>query len=323
MQIRAQRLVSGKRTLEPVPSEEVSANWDNLPVPHWIDILADGSDDLRQCLAPLNLHPLIIEDCLEPARGATFTMIENALVFSFPTRETWEDPHSVALGVLVTHHLVVTVHKEPIPTLDGLMQSAGKTVQRLIGEDTASILYHVLDALIDNISFQGLRARREVEAIMHDMDEDPESVSSRRLQALRSKVMQLMYVLEDEMFGITGLQTAETQTLSISRHRAYFRDLGSHLDYSIRLLSRLEKRLIEVNQFIHLRYQEKTNTRLQALTVMTMLFSPSVLIAGIYGMNFQHMPELGWIFGYPMAIALMILVTSGLFLFFWSRGWFE
>lgn len=323
MQIRAQRLVSGNRTVEPVPAEEIPENWEDLPVPHWIDILADGSDDLRDCLAPLKLHPLILEDCLEPARGATFTIIENALVFSFPTREAWEDPHSVALGVLITHHLVVTVHKEPIPTLDRLLQAAGKTAQRLIGEDTASVLYHVLDALIDNLSFQGLRARSEVEDIMRELDESPDAVTPARLQRLRTKVMQLMYICEDELFGVTGLQTSETQALSIEKHRAYYRDLAAHLDYSIRLIGRLEKRLIEFNQYIHLRYQEKTNSRLQALTIMTMLFTPSVLIAGIYGMNFIHMPELSWVFGYPMAIGLMITVTSGLFLFFWARGWFE
>jgi magnesium transporter len=60
---------------------------------------------------------------------------------------------------------------------------------------------------------------------------------------------------------------------------------------------------------------------MKTLTIVSTIFIPLSFIAGVYGMNFEHMPELGWVWGYPAALALMAVVAGGLLYSFWRRGW--
>ncbi|MDE1715782.1 CorA family divalent cation transporter, partial [Chromobacterium amazonense] len=65
----------------------------------------------------------------------------------------------------------------------------------------------------------------------------------------------------------------------------------------------------------------RLNLQMRKLTVLTMIFMPLTLIAGIYGMNFEHMPELKWHYGYHAVLGAMALLTSGLAWAFWKRKW--
>ena len=69
--------------------------------------------------------------------------------------------------------------------------------------------------------------------------------------------------------------------------------------------------------------QDKTNRRLGVLTVLSAIFLPMTLLAGIYGMNFEVMPELRYPFAYPVAVGSMALIASGMYLYFRKKGWFD
>ena len=69
--------------------------------------------------------------------------------------------------------------------------------------------------------------------------------------------------------------------------------------------------------------QDETNRRLNMLTILSAIFNPATLLAGIWGMNFTTMPELGYRFGYPIALGLMLLIGVGMYLFFRRNGWFD
>ena len=61
----------------------------------------------------------------------------------------------------------------------------------------------------------------------------------------------------------------------------------------------------------------------KVLTIIATLFMPLTFIAGVYGMNFKHMPELEWVMGYPFALSLMGLTVIGLLFYFWRKGWMQ
>ena len=78
-----------------------------------------------------------------------------------------------------------------------------------------------------------------------------------------------------------------------------------------------------LHQHYLLMLQDKTNNRLKLLTILSAIFMPLTLITGIYGMNFHHMPELRWTFGYPMVLGAMMILAIAMLGFFVSRGWFK
>jgi magnesium transporter len=69
--------------------------------------------------------------------------------------------------------------------------------------------------------------------------------------------------------------------------------------------------------------QEKMNRRLGRLTILSVIFMPMTLLAGIWGMNFERMPELKTSFGYPVALGSIVLIGAGMYFYFRRRGWFD
>jgi magnesium transporter len=67
----------------------------------------------------------------------------------------------------------------------------------------------------------------------------------------------------------------------------------------------------------------QTNNVMKVLTVMTSIFAPLTFIAGIFGMNFQNMPELTWKYGYPISLMVMGIIGFSMFLWFKKKGWFK
>ena len=105
--------------------------------------------------------------------------------------------------------------------------------------------------------------------------------------------------------------------------REYFHESLAHLEYALRSVGRQEARLAELHQHYLLTLQDKTNKRIRLLTIISAIFMPLTLIAGIYGMNFQNIPELTWSYGYPVVIALMFALAAVLLWMFYRKGWFK
>ena len=128
---------------------------------------------------------------------------------------------------------------------------------------------------------------------------------------------------EDQLVCVEFLLQVDSPGLAVDEMREDFRDLSSSLDHALRSVNRLEDRLQQIHQHCLLLVQAKTNSRVNLLTVISAIFLPLSLVAGIYGMNFKSMPELGWEPAYPLTLAAMALVASGMLLFFYRRGWFR
>jgi magnesium transporter len=88
-------------------------------------------------------------------------------------------------------------------------------------------------------------------------------------------------------------------------------------------VDRLEKTIADIRQRFEMNQQEKTNHRLAILTILSAIFMPLTFIAGIYGMNFDKMPELHFPFSYPAVLIIMALIAGGMYLYFKIRGWLE
>lgn len=89
------------------------------------------------------------------------------------------------------------------------------------------------------------------------------------------------------------------------------------------MLDKLEKETTDLQLRFELNQQDKTNKRLAILTVLSAIFLPLTLLAGIYGMNFEVMPELNFPFAYPLVLILMLVIAVVMYRFFKTRGWLD
>lgn len=100
------------------------------------------------------------------------------------------------------------------------------------------------------------------------------------------------------------------------------RDVTEHITRVLHSATDLERHLETAVQLYFASTSHRTNQVVRTLTVFSAIFLPLTFLAGIYGMNFQYMPELGWQLGYPVVLFMMTLVAGGLLLYFRRRGWF-
>ena len=119
------------------------------------------------------------------------------------------------------------------------------------------------------------------------------------------------------------LKVVDTAALNISELDAYYQVVLSNTAFLTRIVERLEARLDDLHQRFVVNAQEKTNQRLAFLTVISAIFLPLTLLAGIYGMNFDAMPELHLPYAYPATLGLMVVIAVGMWRFFKRRGWFD
>jgi magnesium transporter len=101
------------------------------------------------------------------------------------------------------------------------------------------------------------------------------------------------------------------------------RDLISHADRGLKLLAQMESRLRDLRQHLQQCLQESTNRRLNMLAILSAIYMPATLIAGIYGMNFEHIPITQLPYGYFIVLLIMAALVLGQLWFFYRRGWFR
>jgi magnesium transporter len=97
----------------------------------------------------------------------------------------------------------------------------------------------------------------------------------------------------------------------------------ANLQAADRSLDRLSERISALRAGFQMHAQDKTNRKLGMLTILSAIFMPITLLAGIWGMNFEIMPELKFPFAYPVALGLMALIAAGMYRFFRRGGWFD
>ena len=119
-----------------------------------------------------------------------------------------------------------------------------------------------------------------------------------------------------------ALATIDSPAFSVRHLRKSYDSVAKGVRHCQRGVARLEAHMQDLHQHYVLRLQEATNHRLRILTIMSAMFMPLTLIAGIYGMNFEHMPELAYPAAYPIVLGAMLAIAVLLLAFFYLKGWF-
>lgn len=288
----------------------------------WIGVTEPDPEGLTEFLSPLKLHPLVMEGYLDTTSGTRIAPFENSLFIRLPVQLDWKTLEHVNLTVICLPQAVITIHESPIPALEGVAADFSTAV-RFHAFSISAILYQILDRLIDEDMEFVIGVRREVDTLEEVMEKDENSLHIDEILTFKRRVARLAITLEDQHYCMTAMKTIESDAFDITDFREYFRDSLNNLEYAIRSVGRLQAHLTELRTHYLLTLQDRTNKRLRLLTIISAVFMPLTLIAGIYGMNFLYMPELKWHYSYPIVIALMFAIAGGLLYSFYRRGWFR
>lgn len=267
-------------------------------------------------------HPLAIEDVLKGGERAKIESHDGYYFVIFYTAAYDRSTQRIELRPLhlfIGRHYLVTVHEQPIEQVKETMrrwEAPGSPIEPRAGE----ITHTLLDAVIDDY-FPIL------DAVADEIDDLEDRIFSRG----ETDVIQAVFVLKKELLRLRRRVAPGRDVLNVLLRREqpvfepddlpYLRDLYDHV---VRLTENIDlyRDLLSSALDSHLSFQSnRLNQVVKALTVASIILMTNALVVGIYGMNFQHMPELTWRYGYPFALGLMALLSTALVLFFRRRGW--
>lgn len=287
---------------------------------YWVDFHSPTIDEVSLLDEFFHFHELAIEDCMHDLQRPKMDHYEDHRFFVVHSIENKSlDVHEV--DMFLGSNFLVTFHKnESMEINEAIIELSND--QDIRSEGPLGSVYLIIDNLVDRY----FPIIYKIEDRLNDLDDNTKELSGNAIMeqvfALRNDLIYLrktVVPMRDLLYRI--LNSNKIQRMK--EHREYFHNIYDHLlKLSEMIDSNRELTADMRDSYISLNAQ-RMNSIMMTLTVITTIFMPLTFIAGIYGMNFQYMPELNWKYGYYFIISLMILLGTFMFVWFKKKGWFN
>ena len=310
---------------DPVAVSELRSSLSALPEDAWIwvDVVDPDPEELGEIQRQLDLHDLAIEDVQHRNQRPKLDLYPGHVFAVFrPLAIGADGLVGSELFVFASARFLVTVRFAP--AFDLAKAKRRWPVVCTLAPGATSALYAIADEIVDDYLevVEELEDRAdELESIVFRADQDPAAGPSKQLEILRIRrdAVQLrrhavpMRQLIDRLADDSELVTPPLVP--------YLRDITDHLLRSIELTDGVREILTTVVDIRMAQSAHQLNEVMKKLTAWAAIILVPTLVAGIYGMNFREMPELHWVFGYPLALGVMAVSSIWLYLGFRKRGW--
>ncbi len=293
----------------------------------WIDLLQPTAEEIARVQGTTGLRVPSERQISEIESSSRLGFEAGAFYLSAPLVAPSADGHLTPspVGFVLSPRVLLTIRFAPLASLDAAHAEATARTPESAEQALLGIFELVVDRAADGLEQAGAACDQLSRAAFHG-GSGRAKVASKLGAALRQigDAADRISHLRDELLGLGRIAgyveesgIAEAPRVSATRLKAIRADIASLTDYEAHLAGKVQFLLDATLGFINIEQNEIVKT----LTIASVVGIPPVLIAGIYGMNFRVMPELRWVLGYPMALAL--IAVSGLLPLWWfkRRGW--
>ncbi|HEV7923302.1 MAG TPA: magnesium/cobalt transporter CorA [Thermoanaerobaculia bacterium] len=296
-----------------------SADGDKL----WVDI----NDPVQETLEPLleerfGFHELAAEDSLSAMTLPKYDPFQNYDFFIFRAVDVDLSEHgsqTYKLAAFLGKDFLFTIHKDPMRPVDDVCNRLPAD-RRLLANGPDYMLYSIVDQMVDAIFPLLERIDECVDELQEKIFADAQPFHLDELLHLKRDVNILRRISLPQRELLNQISRGDAQFIQ-KQYLIYFRDVYDHM-FRISETIDVERDLMAGTMEAYLSViANRTNEIMKVLTIFSSIMLPLTLIAGIYGMNFEHMPELHWLHGYGFALGLMAATTSVMILWFWHAGW--
>jgi magnesium transporter len=312
----------------------------------WVDMTNPTEQEEETILIQMYLfHHLAVEDCqrerIQPEEGDHFPKVEDyadylyvifnpvdiPLGVQIHAEEDDEEPpldisfRTRQINAFLGKNYIVTHHYELSLACEYTQQLCWKN-QSILGRGPDYLFHIIIDQIVDQYA-----------PVMDYFDEVLEEAETRILASSQLELLVQILRLKKAMQRFRRITTYQREILSrlargefslvSAEEMVYYRNVYDHL---VRIVDMTESYRDEINGLVdaHLSVtSNRMNSIMKVFTMISTIFLPLTLITGIYGMNFDFMPELRWKYGYFIVIFSLIAVPTGMILYFRSRGWLD
>lgn len=311
----AERTLAQPAEAFPLPDEPM-VSWLNLDGVHRVELI-------EQVGRALALHPLLLEDLVNTQQrpkledyGSNLFVVVRMLEYDRQRAHV----HSEQVAVVLGRSYLVSFEEDPGDVFDAVRNRLRSGSPRLRSSGPDYLAYALLDAVVDGY-FQ----------ILEEVGEDIADLEEELVSRPTQETLQEIYRLKREMIAlrravwplrdvVNGLLHTESELIQPTT-KVYLRDVYDHTIQIVDAVESIRDLLAGMLDIYLSGTSNRMNEIIKVLTIFSTLFIPLTFLAGVYGMNFEHFPEIHWRLGYPMFWGVSIAVALAMLAFFRRRGW--
>lgn len=297
--------------------ETVIAQIDKLPEytsiierNNWLNVSGlDKEEWIKAIGTSYKIHTLSLEDALNVNHPPKVDIFDHyifvTLKMIMPDNESWSEEH---ISFTLQENLVISFQEHEADVFNPIRERLKSGIGRLRNKKADYLLYALLDVIIDNYFSVTHKLTDQLYQLQEELILDKNVTDQEKITQLHNEWIRLRQIILPFRTAFNQLVIAEDTSITDPTLH-YFKDLKDHLQQLTNELQ-MQQDLINsvVNQnMTNLSYN--TNEVMRKLTVIATIFIPLTFIAGVYGMNFDNMPELHWEYGYLFAWAVMIITA--------------
>jgi len=294
------------------------------PEPVWVDVRGLGDEAvLLRIGAIFRLHPLALADAVNvPQRAKSELYPDHHLVIArIPLLDGHGGIEVPQVAFFIGRGHLLSFQEHSFGFFDPVRQRLREGIGPMRSSGPDYLAYALLDTLIDRYYPIGEALAHELEDLEEDaIDASPGTDVLERIHHNRRRLVVLRRIGRPQREAVRELATLESPFVSADV-RTYLRDTLDHISQVIELTDSSHEMSVGLMEIYLSNVGQRTNEIMKVLTLMASIFIPLTFIAGIYGMNFEHMPELHKRWGYPLALATMMGIAMAMLLYFRRRGW--
>ncbi|RHW35041.1 magnesium and cobalt transport protein CorA [Lysinibacillus yapensis] len=290
----------------------------------WVDFSEPTDEELNLLSDKFHFHPLAIEDCVQEFQRPKLDYYKTYTFYvTHILHEENEAIFKDELDFFVGESCIVTFHKVPLMEVNIVWE-------RLVAQDSLTdwdpyyVFYEILDKIVDNYFPLIYTIEDKLEKMIDNTRKKAMNQLMDELFETRNRLLALLHSVNPMRDLLYRMLNSHHLNLNrISERREYFSDIYDHLlKLSEMVMSNREVTADIRDSYLSLN-SHQTNNVMKLLTIITSIFAPLTFIAGIYGMNFDNIPELSWKYGYLFSLVLMAAIGGFMLLWFRRKGWFR
>ena len=298
-------------------SRKDEVTWVNIDSLHDVDLITKVGEIY-------SIHSLTLEDIVQVAHIPKMEEYEKYLFLTMkmikPDPET-DDFTIEQISFVLGDNYLLTFQEHKGDPFDNIRERIQSGKGKARGRSSDYLFFLLVDAIVDQYLLGIEEINKTISDIeMRIMEHPGQEIVSRIAEQKKtiSGLRRIVYPVRDAMKNITQDETEFVR----DEYFNYFNDVYDHLRQIVDYLDNQSESLISVMEFYMSQVSNQMNKVMQVLTMIATIFIPLTFLAGIYGMNFQYMPELAWKWSYPILLLIMLVVGVSMFIFMRRKKWF-
>jgi magnesium transporter len=306
----------------PTPDEITPEAGDRI---QWINLNGiNHIEAVKSLCETFHVHYLYQEDILNVFQRPKVEIEDSYVFLTFKSLEWDEALHHVTeeqISILLTNKVTLSFQEKPGDHFGYLRDKLTSDISIIRQRQADYLFYRLLDITVDSYFDLLEKIGNTLETLENKILVKPENSLLTEIQATKKDLMVIrrnIYPMRDLLNRLISSDhpLIDQQTIK------YFRDVQDHTIQIIETVETFREMNISLKDAYLNTLSHEMNKIMKVLTIISTLFIPLTFIAGVYGMNFRHMPELEWTHGYSMAWGIMVSVGVSLIFWFRRKGWF-